>query len=277
MTATQRMAYYASRLPLVEIDTSYRFPPTPEVCRTWVERTPDGFTIDLVAWSLLTGAATMPDSLWPDLQDDVRPDLRDRRRLYPQHLSRPAWQACWERFRHAVEPLRAAGRLGVVMLRYPHWLKPGETAFRLLAEARERLPDLPLAADLPNPRWLEGDQCDTTLGWLEGLEIALVCVDDERAETHEPVVAATADVAVVRFEGRNPGVWVGDDEDVAWGERFAHRYTTDELLPWVPRLRELSTGARVHAIFANRWRDDAVDGAERLARMLDHDPTGKPA
>ncbi|MFP5375745.1 MAG: DUF72 domain-containing protein, partial [Acidimicrobiia bacterium] len=87
MRAAERIAHYAARLPLVEIDATSRFPPTPDLARQWVARTPDGFTIDVQAWSLLTGAAALPDSLWEDLRDEVLPERRDRRRLYLGHLS----------------------------------------------------------------------------------------------------------------------------------------------------------------------------------------------
>ena len=64
MKAAARLAYYASRLPLAEITGTERFPPTPDVARQWAERTPPGFTFDVRAWSLFTGAPTMPDSLF---------------------------------------------------------------------------------------------------------------------------------------------------------------------------------------------------------------------
>ena len=63
MTARARLAYYAARFPLAEVATTYRFPPTPDVAAQWVERTPPGFTFDVRAWSLFTGAPTLPDSL----------------------------------------------------------------------------------------------------------------------------------------------------------------------------------------------------------------------
>lgn len=90
MKAAERVAYYTERFPLVEIDATSRFPPTPELARQWVDRTPDGFTIDLQAWALLTGGAVLPDSLWEDLRDHVRPEVRERRRLYASHLDREA-------------------------------------------------------------------------------------------------------------------------------------------------------------------------------------------
>ena len=45
--------------------------------------------------------------------------MRDRRRLYPQHMSPDAVDECWARFAHAIRPLARAGRLGCVILTYP--------------------------------------------------------------------------------------------------------------------------------------------------------------
>src|SRR5207244_7438027 len=55
MKAAERLAYYAARYPIVEVDSTYYFPPTPELAAGWVERTPEGFTMNIKAWSLLTG------------------------------------------------------------------------------------------------------------------------------------------------------------------------------------------------------------------------------
>ena len=264
MKAAERMAYYATRLPLVEIDSTYRFPPTPDVSRQWVERTPDGFTFDVRAWSLLSGQATMPASLWEDLHSEVRPEARDSRRLYAQHLTADARTEAWKRFDHALRPLHDAGRLGCVLLQTPSWLKPGDTGRGLVTEARERLPDFRLCVEFGNPKWLAGDQCEDTLQMLEDVGVAVACVDF----TGYPVVTATTtDLAMVRFHGRHadpelePGIRAG------W--RFAHRYSTDELQEWVPRITELrETAEEVHVVMNNGWRDNAVANAEELAALL---------
>lgn len=270
MKAAERMAFYASRLPLVEIDASARFPPTPDLCRQWTDRTPEGFTIDVQAWSLLTGDSALPDSLWEDLRDEVREELRDRRRLYAGHLSRAGWAECWDRFAHALRPLVDSGRLGVVILRYPGWLRPGDTGRSLLAEARRRWPDLPLAVELRHPGWLEPAVREDTLGFLEHHDLAFVCVDRIGAD---PVVASTADVAVVRLPGRNPGDWSDPDEDIPWGQRYAYRYTDDELEEWAGRIRYLAgAGHAVHVLLSNTWQDHAVVNAERLARLCATSP-----
>jgi uncharacterized protein YecE (DUF72 family) len=256
MTASARLAHYCSRLPLAEAATTYRFPPTPEVTAQWAERTPEGFTLDVRAWSLLTGCPTLPDSLWPDLAGQVHARDVGKRRLYPQHLPDEVLEECWARFDHALEPLRRAGRLGVVTLRYPRWVGPKEEAFASLAALRRRLPGTALAVELASPAWFEDEQCEITLGWLEANGVGLVCVDGpadgERAVPR--VVAATADVAVVRFLGRR----CVEGEPWTW----PYRYHRDELAAWLSDLADLASSCReVHLLFDNTWQGDAVDAA----------------
>ncbi|MGH9157913.1 MAG: DUF72 domain-containing protein [Acidimicrobiales bacterium] len=254
MRAAERIAYYADRFRLVEMDSTARFPPTPEMARQWAERTPEGFVLDLQVWSLLTGAATFPESLWPDLHDEVRPEARDRPRLYAGHLTADGLDEAWARFAHALGPLVAAGRLGAVLLRYPWWLKPGTGAEARLAEARDRLAGFRLAVELPHPRWLADDRREDTLALLEQLDMAFVCVD--RGEDHV-VVATTSDLALVRLAG--PG-----DQYQA-----SYRYSTEELVAWATRVQDLAAHCdEVHVLFANTYRDLAVTNAAEFDTLV---------
>lgn len=255
MRAADRLRFYASHLDVVEVSSTHWFPPTPEQSAQWAARTPPGFRFDVQAWSLFTGHGTIPESLWPDLQDEVKPDARDRRRLYADHLSLDARAEAWLRFRHALHPLAGTGRLGSVVLRLPSWVRPGRTATAMLEAARQWLQPWPVAVELANHRWHDGDQCEETLAQLEDLDLALVCVDAARAT---PVVAATTGLAVVRFAGRRTGRW-------SW----PYRYAPAELAPWLDRIRALDEGADdVHVLFANCHADDAVTGALWMRDLL---------
>jgi uncharacterized protein YecE (DUF72 family) len=263
LTARARLAFYATRFPLAEVATTYRFPPTPDVARQWAERTPEGFTFDIRAWSLLTGAPTLPDSLWPDLQDGVRDRSRDLRRLYAAHLTPEALDECWSRFDHALRPLHDTGKLGVVILQYPGWFSPRPEAWAELATVGDRLPDYRIAIELRSSKWFEDDACEATLEWLEQRGLALVCLDSpETGVRASPLVAAaTADVAVVRFLGRR------EVEGETWTSPY--RYPPSELAAWVPRLSELASSVPdVHVLMDNWGGSDAVDNAAELAALL---------
>lgn len=265
MTARERLAFYASRFALAEVATTYRFPPTADLCRQWVERTPDGFTFDIRAWSLLTGAPTLPDSLWPDLQDQVRDRSRDQRRLYRAHLAPDALEECWDRFDHAIRPLVQSGRLGAVILQYPSWFSPRPEAWAELALVATRLPGVRLAVELRSPKWTEGEACEPTLEWLEDHDLAYVCTDGplEGPRAVPRVSAATSDVAFVRFIGRRNS---GDDP---W--TYPYRYSRDELAEWVPRLEALAaSSSQVHVVMDNTWGSDAVDNALEIAGLAAH-------
>jgi uncharacterized protein YecE (DUF72 family) len=269
MSAAERLAYYAAHFPITEVDSTYYFPPTPELAGSWVERTPDGFTFDVKAWSLLTGHPTFPQSLWPDLQADVRPEFRDKRTLYNSHLTPDALEEAWARFRYALMPLHSSGRLGAVLLQYPRWFTPKEATREEIAVARERLRDFEVCVEFRNGRWLAAEECETTLELLEHLGISFVCVDEPQGfdSSLPPVVAATSDLAVVRFHGRNTTTWETRTETAA--ERFRYRYREDELAEWVPKVNELATSAReVHVLMNNCYRDDAVVNAAQLAALL---------
>ena len=199
LSATQRLLHYASRLPLTEVATTYRFPPTPDVAKRWVASTPAGFTMDLRAWSLLSGAPTWPESLWTDLQGHVQPSRREGAKLYRHHLPAEVVEECWDRFNHAVRPLADAGRLGAVIVRFPSWFRPRPEAWEELASLPCRLPGMRLAVELTSERWFEGDACDRTLGLLEELGLGFLCKDGPGPAT--PIVAATSEVGFVRFTG----------------------------------------------------------------------------
>ena len=270
MKAAERLAYYAARYPIVEVDSTYYFPPTPELAGSWVERTSADFTMNIKAWSLLTGHPTFPQSLWPDLQDEVRPEMRDRRTLYAKHLSDDAKDEAWDRFRHALMPLHSAGKLGAVLLQWPRWFGPNDTHRAEILDAKARLPDYRVCVEFRRRRWLEPDECESTLEFLEANDLPFVCVDEPQGfeSSVPPVVGATSDLAVVRFHGRNTETWETPVASAA--ERFRYRYQERELREWLPKLQELGSSAReVHVLMNNCWRDDAVVNAAELMGLLD--------
>jgi uncharacterized protein YecE (DUF72 family) len=270
MTAAERIAYYASKFPIVEVDSTYYYPPTPELSQTWVDRTPPEFTMNIKAWSLLTGHPTFPNSLWEDMQPAIPPEHRDKRRIYPHYLPAGALDEAFDRFRHSLLPLHRAGRLGAVLLQYPRWFGPKAENRQVLRDTVARLPDLRLCVEFRHARWLEGGECETTLELLEELGVSFVCVDEPAGfpSSMPPVVAVTSDLAVVRFHGRNTATWE-DPEITTAAERFRYRYTPDELSEWVPKIHEMAASARqVHVLMNNCYRDDAAVNAAELAELL---------
>ncbi|HZD66356.1 MAG TPA: DUF72 domain-containing protein, partial [Acidimicrobiales bacterium] len=269
MSAAERLAYYASQFPVAEADGTYYAPPSPELARQWVERTPPGFRMNVKAYSLLTGHPTRPASLWPDLRETLSEEDAAKTNVYAHHLTGEAVREAWDRFVGALRPLARAGKLGGVLLQYPRWFTPKRANRDGLRQARERLGELEAYVEFRSPRWLaEPEDRDRTLGLLSELGFAHVVVDAPAASGLAAVVAVTTpDLAVLRLHGRDDEAWSRPGATAA--ERFRYRYRDTELAELVPAVSTLAEQAReVHVLANNCYRDDGVRAAGDLVRLL---------
>ncbi|MBO0728827.1 MAG: DUF72 domain-containing protein [Acidimicrobiaceae bacterium] len=269
MSAADRLAYYAARFPIAEADSTYYYPPSPQLTRGWAERTPPGFTMNVKAYALLTGHPAKPNSLWPDVREAIKPEFVGKRNVYLSHLPPDAVEEVWARFRYALRPLTDAGKLGAVLIQYPEWFTAKKDNRAELSAIRDHWEDVPVCVEFRSPTWLktEGDR-ERTLDVLRDLRLALVVTDAPPASGLPTVAEVTdSDLAVVRFHGRNNDTWKGKTETAA--ERFQYLYSKRQLQAWAPKLRGLAQRAdRVHALMNNCYQDYGVRNAADLAELL---------
>lgn len=255
--AEGRLRYYAERFPVVEVDSTYYALPGERNSHLWAERTPDTFTFDVKAFSLLTGHPTREAALPRDLREGRPADARDPGLL----------DEVWQRFAAGIEPLRRAGRLGSVLFQFPPWLRPGERAEEFLALTARRTRGWPVAVEFRHPDWWRTERSEATRALLAGHGMAAVGVDMNRTlpSSLPPDTPVTSPrLSVVRFHGRSTAWGRGSKED-----RFRYAYADDELAEWVPRLRTLAERAeQVHVLFNNCCADAAVRAAEAMTRLL---------
>ncbi len=239
-----RLRHYASQFPLVEVDSPYYAIPDVSVVRGWAENTPSGFVMDVKAYSLLTGQRTPITSLPPDLRE-----LTGHAWISLTNAPKEVVDESWHRFQQAVEPLRAAGRLGLILLQFPATCRPGASGEQLISDALSRCAPLKAAVEFRNGAWLDARHQDRALGLLREHGAAHVCVDMPQSHTDAMplLLAATADTAVVRLHGRSEQ-WVGGDKR----ERYRYEYSADELDAWAACAKQLSKSAEsVHVVFNN--------------------------
>jgi uncharacterized protein YecE (DUF72 family) len=129
---------------------------------------------------------------------------------------------------------------------------------------REGLADLPVVVEFRSREWID----ERTFEELRALKLGFCCVDQPRFESLVPPVAvATGPVAYVRFHGRNYKKWWRHDE--AW-ERYDYSYSDDELMEWVPKIRQLETEAPVTLVYMNNhWQGQAVGTARQLRTLME--------
>jgi uncharacterized protein YecE (DUF72 family) len=241
------------------VDSTYYFPPTERNAQLWASRTPDDFTFNIKAFSLLTQHPTRRKALPQEVA------LPDKERIYPKDVDAKDLERVWDEFLSALEPL--GGKLGAFLFQFPPWFPIGRRNRDYILECAKRAAPVPIAVEFRNKTWMSDENQKDTLEFLEGHGISYVCVDMPQGfvSSIPPVVAATADLAMVRFHGRNSEEWESGEVQ----RRFRYLYTDKELDEWAPRIEKLSQDAkRTHVLMNNCYRDYAQRNATELVELL---------
>jgi uncharacterized protein YecE (DUF72 family) len=268
-TAEARLRYYADQFPIVEVDSTYYFPPSEKNSVLWIERTPKDFTFNVKAYSLLTNHPTKPESLYKDLE--LPDELAGKKNVYREQLPDAVVDEVWQRFRDALMPLHSAGKLGAVLFQFPQWFVIGRKNKDYIVECAERLKDFRIAVEFRHKTWFEERNAAETLSFLSEHDLPFVCVDMPQGfdSSLPPIAAATADdLAMIRFHGRDRKAWA--KKNVSASERFRYAYSEAELEEWVPKIKDVSEQAReTHVLMNNCYRDYAVNNARQLGDLLE--------
>lgn len=244
MKPAERITFYASRFPTVEINSSFYAMPSERNSELWAERTPPGFLFHAKAF----GPMTTHKREWQG---------REMKAATPEMLA--AWQA-------AIAPLKQAGKYGYTLFQFPRWFKPTQANRDYIEWCAGNLPGETIAVEFRNGYWLDDRRRSHTLDWLESLDIAFVCVDEPQtgpAASAPPVTAATRrDLAILRLHGRNTENWTKPGVGVE--ERFDWDYSAAELEGEIaPRVLELSAAADTTFVMFNN-----VHGGYGVANAL---------
>ena len=104
-SAEERLQYYASRFPLVEVDATYYSLPARRTAELWVERTPPDFVFDIKAHALMTGQPTETKRLPKDLREALPGEVAEKARIYAKDLPDDLKEDVWAWFADGLEPL----------------------------------------------------------------------------------------------------------------------------------------------------------------------------
>ncbi|MHB1242857.1 MAG: DUF72 domain-containing protein [Gaiellaceae bacterium] len=253
-----RIRHYAERFDTVEANSTYYRLPDAELVGNWAERTPEGFTMHVKAFGLMTRHPVKLEALPEDLRDVMPVDERGRVDRPPRELRAEVFR----RFHRALEPLRERGKLGGILLQFPSYVVYKPASLDYLAWAVDQLDgDEPLV-EFRHRSWLDEENRAATLAFLGSIGATYVIVDAPKTDAKNlvpTVVAHTSATAYVRFHGRNTATWNKRTGSAA--DRFDYLYSDAELAEWVGPLRELAgeTDA-VYAMFNNNGRSELPAG-----------------
>ena len=233
-TAEERLQYYASRFPIVEVDATYYALPSPRTAELWVERTPPDFTFDIKAHALMTGQPTETRRLPKDLRAALPAELAEKPRLYAKDLPEELRDQVWSWFVEGLAPLKDAGQLGSVLLQYPRWFFTSSENRDAIEEATSRLRDAGMrgAVEFRSASWFNEKNVDAPR--LPG-----------------------GDASAVEARG------------VQTVERFRYLYDRPELDEWGPKISRLAERAsETHVLFNNCYANYGATNALELAQVL---------
>lgn len=269
--ARTRLAYYASRFSLVEVDATYYALPSLRVVSAWAERTPDHFVFDVKAHALMTGHATSVTRLPRDLRDALPARLQRAPAVRTDELPPELVDEVWRRFTSALAPLHDAGKLGALLLQMPRTFHASAANECSLERLRERAGSLGCAVEFRHASWLDGDtRRMRTLDQLRAHDLAFVMVDAPPgfATSMPAITAVTSDrLAVVRLHGRRRETWERPVSVVS--ERYRYLYDATELAGWVPRIIDVAQRTQgVHVIMNNCHANYATSNADEITALL---------
>jgi uncharacterized protein YecE (DUF72 family) len=263
-TPEKRLRFYARQFPLVEVDATYYALPAEQTAKAWAERTPDGFTFNIKAFSLFTQHPTPVKALPADLREAAGQAGKDR--VYLKDVDPALADQAWDRFLAALEPLRDAGKLGAILLQFPPWFPISRVNKDYILACARRAAPRRVCVEFRNRTWMTEDNQEETLRFLASHRLPYVCVDMPQGypSSIPPVLAATSDLAVIRMHGHSDK-WGSKDIH----ERFGYRYSPAELEEWSRRIEPLAADAEVtDVVFNNCYSDYAHVNAQQLSALI---------
>ncbi len=154
------------------------------------------------------------------------------------------------RFLELLNPLKASGKLGCLLIQLP----PSFVYERDLENLVAFLGMLPngyeFAAEFRDHSWMRNDTWDL----LKRHNVAYCIVDEPLLP---PEVHVTADFAYFRWHGRGARPW------------YDYRYSREELEEWVPRVEKTRNEVdKIYGYFNNHYHGYAVENCIEILEML---------
>jgi uncharacterized protein YecE (DUF72 family) len=263
--AEDRLRYYATQFPTVEIDASYFALLPPAYSRRWAEDTPPGFIMHAKAFGLFTGHGTSVERLPKGFASLLPPTVRDAKEIRVADVPEEFLNACWDHFRGFLAPLADAGKLGYVLFKLPPSAMYSPETLEAMRGWKRELAGCRLAIEFRNRDWSRHPEA---MEFLEKEGLIYVMVDLPDVPRLMPVLeAVTGEWAVVRFHGRNRAGW--ERAGASTEQRYDYEYSVDELRPWAGAAERLTGRAsRFFAMFNNHVRGNMARNGRTFVNLL---------
>jgi uncharacterized protein YecE (DUF72 family) len=233
--------YLAQFFDTIEINSSFYSPIRPEHAKLWIAKVAANprFLFTAKLWQRFTHERITPGK-------GVAADERE--------------------VRAGFDVLRAAGKLGAVLLQFPFSFHHTPETRAYLEELLKRFRDYPLVVEVRHATW----NVPEVFGLLRSHAAGFCNIDQPLiGRSIAPSAETTAPTGYVRLHGRRYDTWFTEDAEVPAHERYNYLYSSEELRPWAERVRRVAEGASdVYVITNNHYQGKAVVNALELVAML---------
>jgi uncharacterized protein YecE (DUF72 family) len=234
--------YLAEFFDAIEINTSFYQPLRPDHAAQWIDRVSANphFVFTAKLWQRFTHEISSATS---------RASAGDERAV-----------------RAGFDVLRAANRLGAVLLQFPFSFHRTTETVAYLSAVRKRFADYPLVVEVRHASWDSRE----TLDFLRNSDVSFCNIDQPIiGQSLAPSSQATSPVGYVRLHGRRYDTWFSNDAHVPAHERYNYLYSAEELAPWVTRIRKVAERAgETFVITNNHFQGKSVVNALQLISIL---------
>jgi uncharacterized protein YecE (DUF72 family) len=234
--------YLAEYFDTIEINTSFYQPLRPEHAAQWIDRVAANprFLFTAKLWQRFTHAIRSVTSCSA---------AADERAV-----------------RAGFDVLRAANRLGAILLQFPFSFHRTKETVAYLSAVLKRFADYPLVVEVRHATW----DSPETLDLLRSSGASFCNIDQPIiGRSLAPSAQATSPVGYVRLHGRRYDTWFTDDATIPAHERYNYLYSAEELAPWVTRIDKVSKQARdTFVVTNNHFQGKAVVNALQLISIL---------
>ena len=173
-------------------------------------------------------------------------------------------------FRAACEPLRSAGKIGMIVFQYPPFLTYRKQNLDYILFCREMMEGFHMGIEFRHGSWLEPDNRDSVFRFLREHQLTYITADEPQYGTLATVPfvpEVTTDTAYFRFHGRNKETWL--KKGIETSLRYDYLYSEEELEKFMPPLSSTDKKAKVtYAMFNNCHGASATRNATRLKQMV---------
>jgi uncharacterized protein YecE (DUF72 family) len=237
------LRYLARYVGAIEVNSTFYRIPSPRMTATWPLQVPSDFRFAFK----LTQTFTHERTEFPPATD-----IHD--------------------FTAALEPIRAAGLLGPLLIQFPWSFRYTPEAIDWLRRLTDAFPTFERFIEVRHTSWAQPEAL-ADLARFGGY-----CNIDQ-PRLHDclgPTQHVFGRSAYVRLHGRNAKSWFAENRPKY--ERYDYLYQEDELREWITRINAIREKAESTYVFMNNhYRGQSIVNALELRAMLEGQPVEAPS